>query len=165
MTRHLFIPIYALLSLVTCCAAINDQKLATEVNAYVRPLVDGNNFSGSILIAKHGAIVFQQSYGMANYELAMPNNSRIRFHIASISKSFTAAAILILEQRGKLRVDDPLTKFIPDYPNGDKITVHHLLTHRSGIANANNLPEYPEKSKSALTLVQVIDLFKNKPLE
>lgn len=141
------------------------QNLAGEVDAYVQPLVEANNFSGSILIGKAGKVVFAKSYGMANYELAVPNAARTRFHIASISKSFTAAAILILEQQGKLRVEDPLSKFIPDYPSGDKITVHHLLTHRSGIPNANDLPEYAEKSKLRLSLPEVIALFKDKPLE
>jgi len=158
----------AVFLLNTCSAALAetlDQEVAQQVNAYVRPMVEGKNFSGSILIAKHGAIVFQQSYGMANYELAVPNDARTRFHIASISKSFTAAAILLLEQRGKLSVNDPLTKFVPDYPSGEKITVHHLLTHRSGIPNVNDLPEYADKSKSRLSLPEIIDLFKNKPLQ
>ncbi len=139
--------------------------LAAKLDAYVQPYVAGNNFSGAILISAKGKILFEKAYGMANYELAVPNSPQTRFHIASISKSFTAAAILLLQQRGLLSVNDPLAKFIPDYPNGDKITVHHLLTHTSGIPNVNNFPEYAERSKTRLTLAQVIQMFKDKPLE
>jgi len=109
--------------------------------------------------------VHQGGYGMANYELAVPNRSDTRFHIASISKSFTAAAILMLQERGQLHMQDTLAKFIPDYPQGDKITLHHLLTHTSGIPNVNNLPTYSEKSLLCLNLTQIIPLFEDKPLE
>jgi CubicO group peptidase (beta-lactamase class C family) len=71
----------------------------------------------------------------------------------------------MLEQRGQLQVKDTLAKFIPDYPQGDKITVHHLLTHTSGIPNVNNFSSYAEKSRSRLALSEIIPLFKDKPLE
>lgn len=140
-------------------------ELSAKVDAYVHPYVDGNNFSGVILIALGENVLFRGAYGMANYELAVPNSLQTRFHIASISKSFTAAAILILEQRGMLNVNDPVAKFIPDYPNGEKITLQHLLTHRSGIPNVNNLPGYSEQSKKRLTLPEIIQLFRDQPLE
>jgi CubicO group peptidase (beta-lactamase class C family) len=142
-----------------------DRGLVAKVDAYVRPYLAGNNFSGSILIAKAGRVLLDKGYSKASYELAVDNTPRTRFHIASLSKTFTAAAILILQERGQLSVDDPLAKFIPDYPNGEKITVHHLLTHTSGIPNVNDLPEYGEKSKSRLSLTEIISLFKEKPLE
>jgi CubicO group peptidase (beta-lactamase class C family) len=139
--------------------------LQAQVDTYVEPYVNGNNFSGVVLIARNGKLLVNKAYGLANRELAVANTPDTRFHIASVSKPFTAAAILFLEQRGKLSVKDPLTKYIPDYPDGDKITLHHLLTHTSGIVNANNLPEYNDKSKSPITLDQVIAMFKSKPLE
>jgi len=142
-----------------------DASLATQVSAYIQPYVSSNNFSGVVLIARGGKIIVNQAYGAANRELSVQNTSATRFHIASVSKSFTAAAILLLEQRGKLSVKDPLSKYIPDYPIGDKITIHHLLTHTSGIANANNLPQYNEKSKSQMSLNDIIAMFKNRPLE
>jgi len=138
--------------------------LSAKIDAYVRPYVDGNNFSGSILIAQGKKIIFRRGYGLANYELGVANSPDTRFHIASISKSFTAAAILILEQRGALSVHDPLSKFITDYPNGDKITIHHLLTHTSGIPNVNNLPRYAERSRARISLPDTIQLFRNEPL-
>ena len=171
MRRTMFLPLPLLLSLVMPASAIADEPIAVDaslgakVDAYVKPYVESNNFSGSLLIAKAGKIVLSQGYGMANYELSVPNSSRTRFHLASLSKTFTAAAILILQERGQLRVEDPLTKFIPDYPNGGKITVHHLLTHRSGIPNVNDLPGYDGKSKSQISLSEIIGMFKENPLE
>src|SRR5438067_501168 len=92
------------------------KGLESKVDAYVQPLVDGHNFTGCVLLARDGAALLERCYGMANYELQTPNTPRTRFHIASVSKSFTAAAILLLEQQGKLGVADKLAKFIADYP-------------------------------------------------
>jgi CubicO group peptidase (beta-lactamase class C family) len=139
--------------------------LETEIDAYIEPFVRAAGFSGTILIAKGGEVLVNKGYGMANYEWDVPNTPQTKFQIASISKSFTAAAIMILEEQGFLIVDDPLSKFIPDYPDGDKITVHHLLTHTSGIPNVNEFPDYDRKSRFPNTLEQIIDMFKNKTLE
>jgi len=123
------------------------DSLEARVEAYVEPYVRSNNFSGVVLLAREGKVVLRKGYGMANYELGVPNTPESKFHIASVSKSFTAAALLLLEQQGKLSVNDPLSKFIPDYPNGDRITIHHLLAHTSGIPDVNRLPGYEEKSR------------------
>src|SRR5919108_5374214 len=141
------------------------SDLQSKVDAYVRPLVESRNFSGCILLARNGVAALNRCYGMANYELEKPNTASTRFHIASVSKSLTAAAILLLEQQGKLKVEDKLAKFIPDYPRSEEITLHHLLTHTSGIPNVNNFPDYNQKSREHLNLEQVIALFKQKPLK
>jgi len=104
-------------------------SVEAKVNAYAKPYLEIGGFNGSILVVKNGKVLVNKGYGMANYELGVPNTPQTKFHLGSISKTFTAAAILLLEERGQLRVNDPLTKFIPDYPNGDKITVHHLLSN------------------------------------
>jgi CubicO group peptidase (beta-lactamase class C family) len=113
----------------------NKKGLAPQVDAYVKTYLDIGGFNGSLLIAKGGKVLLSKGYGSANYELNVPNAPQTKFHIASVSKTFTAAAIMMLQERGLLNVSDPLTKFIPDYLNGDKITVHHLLTNTSGIPN------------------------------
>jgi CubicO group peptidase (beta-lactamase class C family) len=140
------------------------NDLAAKVRAYVEPYLEMKAFSGAILIAKQGKVILDEGFGMANYELSVPNTPRTKFHIASISKTFTAAAILILEDRGRLSVDDPVSKSIPDYPGGDKITIHHLLIHTSGIPNINNFPEYGEWSLHPQTPASLIEKFKNRPL-
>jgi len=140
-------------------------NIEARVDEYLQPYIEAEGFSGAVLIAKGGKIVLSKGYGMANYELDVPNTAQTKFHIASISKTFTAASILILEEKGKLSVRDPLAKFIPDYPRGDKITIHHLLTHTSGIPNVNDFADYEEKSRFPHTLKEIISWFKDKPLE
>src|SRR5205809_8117434 len=100
-----------------------DRQLETQVDTYLRPYLDLGGFNGSILIAKGGRTLLSKGYGMANYELRVQNASQTKFHLGSVSKTFTAAAIMMLQEQAKLNVRDPLTKFIPDYPNGDRITI------------------------------------------
>lgn len=114
----------------------------------VQPYVDAQMFMGSVMVAKNGKIIFSKSYGMADLEWNVPNSSATRFNIASMTKQFTAAAILLLEDRGKLKTDDPVKKYLADAPaSWDKITIYHLLTHTSGIADdaAKYEPGPPEK--------------------
>ncbi len=138
--------------------------LEAKVDAYVRPYLEIKGFSGSVLVASKGKILLRKGYGLANYELGVSNTPDTKFHLASVSKSFTAAAIMMLVERGLMNTSDPLSKFIPDYPEGDKITVHHLLVHTSGIPNVNNFPDYGDKSKFPQTPSTLIEMFKNKPL-
>ncbi len=145
--------------------AKNEKGLETQIDAYVKPYLDVGGFNGSVLIAKKGKVLLSKGYGMANYELGVPNTPQSKFHIASVSKTFTATAVMLLEERGLSKVGDSLTKFIPDYPNGDKITIHHLLTNTSGIANINDFPEYDAWSKFSHTPQDLIEKFKNKPLD
>jgi CubicO group peptidase (beta-lactamase class C family) len=142
----------------------NNLDIENEVDAYVKPYIDAGGFSGAILMAKDGRIMLKKGYGMANYELDVPNTPQTKFHIASVSKTFTAAAIMILVQRGKLSTDDSLAKFISDYPNGKKITIHHLLTHTSGIPNVNAFPEYNRASRFPHSIEDLVNMFKEKPL-
>ena len=149
------------------CAYISktDAQLARAVDDLVRPYDRTNNFSGVVVVGKGENVFAQRVYGLANVELGVPNRFDTVFHIASVSKPFTAAAILLLVQDGKLTVDDPLTKFFPDYPRGKEILVRHLLTHSSGIVDINSLPEYQELMRSPVTLDQLIVAFKDKPLK
>ena len=144
---------------------VRAADLAARVDAYVLPYVQSNNFSGAILIAQGEKVLLRKGYGQANVELAVPNSPETRFHVASISKSFTAAAVVLLEQRGKLSTSDPLSKHIPGYPNGERITIHHLLVHASGIPNVNNFPDYDRWSLFPHSLDEIIGWFKDKPLE
>lgn len=141
------------------------NELTNKIEQYVRPYVETQNFSGQILISRKGEILFNKAYGFANLEFKAPNDLNTIFHVASISKTFTAAAILILEQKGLLNTEDLVSKYIPDYPSGNKISLHHLLAHTSGITDVNDLPEYDNASRKQQTPETLITLFKNKPLE
>ncbi len=140
-------------------------SMAAAIDAYLRPFVETNSFSGVVHAARGERELFRKGYGMASYELGVPNAPETRFHIASVSKSFTAAAILLLEERGKLNTSDAISKLVPDYPNGDKIQLEHLLTHGSGIPNVNELPEYRLISRFPQTAAELVALFRDKRLE
>ncbi len=96
--------------------------------------VDVNDFSGTVLVTKNDSVLLKQSYGFADYEWNVRNTIDTKFQLASVSKQFTAAAILLLAERGKLSLNDNLSKFFPDYPKADSVTIHMLLSHSSGLA-------------------------------
>src|SRR5262252_2976169 len=100
-------------------------------------------FMGSVLVAEDGKILFDKSYGFANLEWQVPNTPTTKFRLGSITKQFTAASILLLEERGKLKVEDPVKKYMPDAPAAwDKVTIFHVLTHTSGIPSFTGFPEF-----------------------
>ena len=126
--------------------------ISTRIRSYLAPFVATGNLTGTVLVARNGQILFERSYGMANYERQIPNSAKTRFHIASVSKPFTAAAILQLQEQGRLQVSDP-------------ITIDNLLTHTSGIPDINGLEDYDTFIRSPHTLDQLIAKFAGLPLE
>jgi CubicO group peptidase (beta-lactamase class C family) len=127
------------------------------------------NFSGTILVAQKGKILISQGYGLADRENDVPNTPQTKFAIGSMTKAFTAMAIMILQERGQLTVQDPICDYISDCPAAWKpITLHHLLTHTSGIHNYTDLYG---KLKDSVNICQqykpeeVIAFFKNLPLD
>src|SRR5579864_65119 len=137
------------------------NKFDGHIQAYVR----NGDFTGSVLVAKGGHVLFRKSYGFANTEWRVPNSENTRFHIASITKTFTAAGIVLLERQGKLKYSDPLSKYIPGYLNGEKITIEEMLLHSSGLPDYYSLPEYATKKYDRVTLPDLIAWVKNKPLD
>lgn len=140
-------------------------ELTNKINAYVDTLSKDKKFSGAVLVAKRGAILTNKAIGSSNYELNTNNTSDTRFRIGNITNSFTAAAILQIEDKGFLSVDDTVSKHIPSYPKGDKITISQLINHTSGIPNYTNLDDFNTVARLNYPLQKVIDSFKNKPLE
>src|SRR5277367_3419409 len=121
---------------------------------------------GSVLVARGNDILFDRSYGDANLEWDIPNSPSTKFRLGSITKQFTAASILLLEERGKLSVNDPVKKYIPDAPAAwDKITIFNLLTHTSGIPNFTSFSDYPSHEPFAATPEQVVAWFRDNPLD
>jgi CubicO group peptidase (beta-lactamase class C family) len=113
------------------------------------------------LIADGDTVLLRKAYGMANYALGAPNTVATKFGIASLTKTFTAAAIVMLQEGGRLSFDDRLDKYLPDFPHGDKIKIRHLLGHSAGVAN----PDDAEVFFKQLTPDELIETFKRKPLE
>jgi len=158
-------PTLALVVLLAAGQSVLAQSSGSQFDDYVTAYVRNGDFSGSILVAKSGHIVFQKSYGLANAEWGLPNTERAKFHIASVTKTFTAAAIVLLEQQGKLKLSDPLSKYVPDYLNGDRITIEQMLLHSSGLPDYYSLPEYATKKYQRVTLPELIAWVKTKPLD
>ncbi|HEX8282653.1 MAG TPA: serine hydrolase [Pyrinomonadaceae bacterium] len=126
--------------------------------------VDG--FSGSILVARDGQPLISKGYGMANYELDVPNTPQTVFRLGSITKSFTATAIMMLQERGKLSVGDTICKYLTDCPAAwQPVTIRHLLAHTSGIPNYTALPDYTRTMTLPISHESLIGRFKDKPLE
>ena len=126
----------------------------------------GKQFMGSVLIARGGDVLLNKGYGSADIEWNVPNSPGTKFRLGSITKQFTAACVLLLEERGKWKVEEPIKKYMPDAPAAwDKITLFHLLTHTSGIPNFTSFSEYRDIEPFTKTPEQLVSLFRNKPLD
>ncbi len=164
--RTLTAVIFAVLVITALASAgENNPDIEKAVDDFLKPIVDEDLISGCVLIARHGEIVLSKCYGPANREYDIPNTHETKFRLGSNTKQFTAMGIMILADEGLLSADDPVSDYYPDYPDGERITIHHLLTHSSGIVNYNNLPDYGEKMMLPLSIDEVIDWFKNEPLQ
>ena len=142
------------------------DDIGKKIVEYLNAQKEVNQFSGSVLVAHKGTVIISKGYGLANHEHEIPNSPETRFRIASLTKQFTAMAIMILEEDGTLRLDDQLSTYIPDYPRGEEITIVHLLTHTSGIPNHTELPGFNrERRVYECDIEKTIAAFKNKELE
>jgi len=145
---------------------IHAQSLEFKIDSLLQNKYPSDAPGGAFLISKNGKILYKKAFGMANLELNIPLNPEFVFEIGSMTKQFTAISILMLSEQGLLNLDDEITKFIPDYPtNGNKITIHHLLTHTSGIKNFTSLKGLNEIAYKDLSPLELIDFFKNEPVD
>jgi CubicO group peptidase (beta-lactamase class C family) len=120
---------------------------------------------GVFMVARNGKPIYQKTIGMANIELKVPLSVGSVFQIGSMTKQFTAVGVMMLVEQGKLTVQDPISKYISDYPNGDSIFIHHLLTHTSGIKDFTKVPKLKEVSKQDHTPLELIALFRDEPVD
>src|SRR5215471_10896416 len=157
--------ILSTLALLVSCHGSQEEKNRARMDAIVRLKADDKDFSGSVLVARGDHIVLNKSYGLANIEWNIPNTPTTKFRIGSITKQFTAAAILLLEERGKLNVNDPVKKYMPAAPAAwDKITLFNVLTHTAGIPNFTSFPEYKSSEPFSTTSEKLVARFRDKPL-
>jgi CubicO group peptidase (beta-lactamase class C family) len=137
----------------------------TVVDAIFKDVVRPGQPGAAVLVAKDGKILFEKAYGLANVERGIPVTSETVFNIASITKPFTAAAILKLQEERRLSLDDTLSKYIPDYPRGNEITIRHLLTHTSGIPEKLGGPATLATAFFPASQEYLFALFKYLPLD
>jgi CubicO group peptidase (beta-lactamase class C family) len=137
------------------------DKLMSQYSAY-------RQFNGSILVSEQGKIIYKKGFGMANMEWGIPNTPDTKHRLGSVSKQFTAFLILKLVEEGKLKLDTPISAYLPDYPkkNADIITLHHLLTHTSGIPDYTHFPNFFKNvSRNFFTPTNFVKQFADLPLE
>ena len=155
-----------LLVLYSSASQAQDHTLATRIDNAIAPLFKAGEPGATIIVTKAGRPVFRKAYGMADIARGRPMTPEALMRIASVTKQFTATAVLMLADEGKLALDDDITRFLPDYPTGGKrITIKQLLTHTSGIANFTSKPGFEAGVAKDMTPGQMIDTFKNDPLQ
>jgi CubicO group peptidase (beta-lactamase class C family) len=128
--------------------------------------VSTGQFMGAVLVAKDQSLLIDKGYGSANLDWHVQNTSKTKFRLGSVTKQFTAASILLLEERGKLKIDDHIKQYLPDAPaTWDQITFYHLLTHTSGIPNYTAFPDYRTTEAAPASPEQLVARFRDKALE
>ncbi len=159
----------ALAAAAACSAqttAAASEVIRSSAEALVNATFHADGPGGTVIVVKDGATVYRAARGMASLELGVPLQPDSVMRLASVSKQFTSAAVMLLADQGKLALDDDITKFLPDYPtHGKRITIEHLLTHTSGIKSYTGLPAWPSIWGKDFTTSELIDLFKNEPMD
>ncbi|MFC5602484.1 serine hydrolase domain-containing protein [Sporosarcina koreensis] len=137
-------------------------NLSGSISEQIDQYLLNQEFQGTVLISKDGEVLFEKGYGKAAPNLQ--NSTDTLYQIASLSKSFTAVAIMQLAEKQLLTVDDSLAKYFPDFPNADTITIGHLLSHSSGIPDYLK-PDYQFDYSKEWEPTEIIEVVRNEPLE
>lgn len=140
------------------------DKLDKLIGAYA----EYGEFNGTVLVAEKGKVIYQKGFGLADMEWNVPNQPDTKFRLGSITKQFTSMLIMQLVEQGKLKLDVPISTYLPDYPkkNGEIITIHHLLTHSSGIPNITSFPGFSKDiSRNSYSPSQLVNLFADSALQ
>jgi CubicO group peptidase (beta-lactamase class C family) len=157
----------SLLSVVACEEKDETPNEIESLEAVLRRMTAADEFSGAVLIAKNGDVLFGKAYGLADRERHTPNTIDTRFRIGSMNKMFTAVATLQLVDRGKLELSAPVGEYLTDYPNKDvarKVTIHHLLTHTGGTGDIFG-PDFAAHRDDLRTLSDYVELYGERGLE
>lgn len=145
---------------------MTEDKAIAAMQIKIDQLAEQDKFSGSVLIAKNGKSIFEKSVGFANIERKIPNNLNTKFNLGSMNKMFTAVAIAQLAQQQKLNFEDPIGKYLTEYPNPEvaKVTIHQLLTHTGGTGDIFG-PEYEKNIEKLKAPKDYIALYGHRPIE
>ncbi|MCP4584140.1 MAG: beta-lactamase family protein [candidate division Zixibacteria bacterium] len=137
-----------------------------KIDEYLEQTEKVWEFQGSVLVAKSDVIIYDDVYGMANLKDKKRNTTTTKFLIGSVTKSFTAIAIMQLVEKGVLNLDHPISSYLKNYSvdNWRKITIRHLLSHTSGIPVFSMLPDFRKKAMLSSSVNDIVDLFKDEPL-
>lgn len=142
------------------------EEISAKAEEYMRASTKLEKFSGTILVAKDGKPIISKGYGMANYEFDIPNQSNSIFRLGSITKQFTGVAIMQLQEKGKLNVNDLICKYLEDCPTAwAEITIKNMLTHTSGIPNYTDFDNFQKTASEPIKSIELLAHFKDKPLD
>jgi CubicO group peptidase (beta-lactamase class C family) len=147
-------------------ALVVGQNITADVDALLSAQYKPDEPGAVALIAKAGKPIYRKAFGLADLENNVAMTPNHVFEIGSITKQFTAVCILMLMEQGKLSLEDPVTKYIENYPmHGHTITIHHLLTHTSGIKSYTGMERWNKTWRNDMTLMEMVDFFKNEPMD
>lgn len=142
-----------------------NREIQSKLEKYMKDYTASNQFNGSVLVAKNEQVLFENGYGMADADNKIPNTANTVFEIGSITKQFTATAILMLQEKGLLNIQDTIDKYIPDYPNGNKIKIYNLLNHTSGIPDYLGFVIGTKFGEHSYTSKELVEMVKDQPLD
>lgn len=157
MLKFLFLFIVSLLA--GACSSIPSVKKGQSLSEYLNTV----EFSGAILVSHNNEIIHSAGYGFANHDLGILNTPDTQFYIASLTKQFTSLAIIQLHEQGLLNINEPIDRFFPNFPNGSKITIKHLLTHTSGLHDFTD--DWDDIKLLNLSAQELVDRIKNMELD
>lgn len=144
----------------------DDQAAAAHIKAYLEDQAARGAFGGAVLVARNGVPLVSQGVGFSDRAHALPNTPQTHFRIASLTKQFTALAVLLLQARGLLDVGDPICQYLPECPSAwAPITIHHLLTHTSGIPELTRFPDFEATKATPSPLPATVARFRDRPLD
>jgi CubicO group peptidase (beta-lactamase class C family) len=143
---------------------LSAQEMVEEIDQVITEYVKLDLFSGTVLVAKDGDVVYAKAFGEADKDFHVKNTLDTRYNIGSIGKTLTGTSIMQLVEKGKLDVMDPVIKYLPDFPHGDKILIHHLLTHTSGTYNYFAHPDFAQKIYTIRSVSDALPLIYDQKL-
>jgi CubicO group peptidase (beta-lactamase class C family) len=166
MRRHFLVMWMIVTAAVASIATLAFAQDTARMEQIVESYVKSRSFMGAVLVARGADVVFSRSYGSANLEWDIPNTLSTKFRLGSITKQFTAASILLLEERGHLSTGDSIAKYVRDAPpDWERITLFHILTHTSGLPDLTRRPDYRALLLTSTPLATVIAALREQPLE
>ena len=149
-----------------CKILAQEENLSKKLNGFFKEFEEQNNLSGVVLVADKGEIILKNGYGMANYEYDIRSEPHFKYRIGSLTKMFTAVAVLQLYEQGKLDIFEDFTVYLKKYPKPKhRITIHNLLTHTSGIPSFTSFADNNVLKKLPADVNKTIDRFKDKKLK
>ena len=151
---------------VPCGVVAAEDDVAIRIDEYLTKLYPADQPGAAVIVTRDGEVLFRKGYGLASVELGVPIDAGMVFEIGSMTKQFTAVAVMMLVESGDVGLDDEVSKHLPDYDTGGKaITIRHLLTHTSGVPDLTDMEEWAKRRRERLTPDEEIAFFSGKPLD